>query len=351
MFKFGNPEYLYLLLVLPLLVVLYIYLNIRKIRAVKKLGDLKLIKQMMPEMSLKRSYLKFWLMFAAIGFGILLIARPQFGTKAEKVDKKGIELVIAIDVSNSMLSRDVTPSRLEKAKQMLSKIIDARNEDKVAIIVFAGEAYIQLPLTPDAESAKLFLSSIDPTMVPVQGTAIGSAIDKGISCFTSTKNVGKSLVIITDGENLEGNAVDEAKKAKDAGIQVNVVGIGSTQGSTIPVSAYSNDMKKDAQGNVIITKLDENTCKMIAEAGKGLYAHADNTNSALKALQAQLDKLRKKDMQGISYSEYNEKFQFFAWLVFILLFVEVCIYEKKNRLYRNVRLFKVDNPSPESEKK
>ncbi len=350
MFRFGNPEYLYLFLVLPVLVIFYIYLNIRKRLAVKKLGDLNIVKQMMPEMSLKRSYLKFWLIFATLCVGIIMVARPQFGSKADKVDKKGIEIVIAIDVSNSMLARDVSPSRLQKAKQMLSKIVDARNNDKVAIVVFAGESYIQLPLTTDTQSAKLFLESIDPSMVPVQGTAIGSAIDMGITCFSSDKEVGKAMVLITDGENLEGDAVEVAKRAKDAGIRVNVVGIGSTEGSPIPVSAESNEYKKDSDGKVVLSKLDETTCKAIAEAGKGLYAHADNSNSALKALQDQLDKMRKKEIDGISYSDYDEKFQFFALIVLILLFVEICIFDKKNRLFKNIRIFKMNENNTESDK-
>ncbi|MBP1617867.1 MAG: hypothetical protein H6Q14_1694 [Bacteroidetes bacterium] len=350
MFRFGNPEYLYLFLALPALVILYIYLNIRKIRSVKRLGDLRLIKQMMPEMSLKRSYLKFWVILATLGIGIIMVARPQFGSKADKVDKKGIEIVIAVDVSNSMLARDVSPSRLLKAKQMLSKIIDARNDDKVAIVVFAGEAFVQLPLTTDVESAKLFLESIDPSLVPVQGTAIGSAIDMGISCFSSDKEVGKAMVLITDGENLEGDAIDVAKRAKDTGIRVNVIGIGSTEGSPIPTSSGSNDYKRDNQGNVVMSKLDETTCKAIAEAGKGLYAHADNSNSALKALQGQLDKMRKKEIDGVSYSDYDERFQFFAWIVLILLIVEICIYDKKNRMFRNVHIFKVNWPVANSEK-
>lgn len=350
MFRFGAPEYLTLLLILPVMVILYIFWNMRKIHAVKKLGDLRLIKQMMPEMSLKRSYLKFWLIFATVFVAILMIARPQFGSKAHKVDKKGIEIVVAIDVSNSMLARDVSPSRLLKAKQMLSKIIDARNDDKVAIVVFAGESYIQLPLTTDVESAKLFLESIDPSLVPVQGTAIGSAIDMGISCFSSDKEVGKAMVLITDGENLEGDAVEVAKRAKDAGIRVNVVGIGSTEGTPIPVSENSNEYKKDNSGNVVLTKLDEATCKSIAEAGKGLYAHADNSNSALKALQENLDRMRKKEIEGVNYSDYDEKFQFLAWIVLILLIVEVCVFEKKNRIYRNVHIFKVSETVSKSEK-
>ncbi len=199
-FRFANPEFLYLFFLVPVFIIGFIYLNIRKRKSVEKLGTLALVKRMMPELSLKRSYLKFWLVLVAIGFGIIVLARPpQFGTKVEKVDKKGIELVIAIDVSNSMLAEDIQPSRLAKAKQILTRIIDERKNDKVAIVVFAGEAFIQLPLTPDTQSAKLFLETIDPSLVPVQGTAIGSAIDIGMTCFSSDTDIDKAIVLITDG--------------------------------------------------------------------------------------------------------------------------------------------------------
>ena len=339
-FKFANPEFLYLFFAIPVFVLGFILLNIAKRKSVEKLGTLALVKKMMPELSLKRSYLKFWVTMVIVGFGIIVLARPQFGTKVEKVDKKGIELVIAIDVSNSMLAEDIKPSRLTKAKQMLTRIIDERKNDKVAIVVFAGEAFIQLPLTPDNQSAKLFLETIDPNLVPVQGTAIGSAIDVSMSCFSNDENIDKAIVLITDGEGHEGNAEEAAKRAADKGVHVNVVGIGTTEGSMIPASEGSRDFKRDMQGQPVITKLNEEMCRQIAKAGQGLYAHADNSNSALKSLQAELEKLQKKEIDGIAYSEYDEKFQIFAWAMLALLILEVCIFDKKNRIFRNIKLFK-----------
>lgn len=339
-FKFANPEFLYLFLAIPLFVIGFILLNIAKRKSVEKLGTLSLVKKMMPELSLKRSYLKFWITMVAIGFGIIVLARPQFGTKVEKVDKKGIELVIAIDVSNSMMAEDISPSRLVKAKQILTRIIDERKNDKVAIVVFAGEAFIQLPLTPDNQSAKLFLETINPSLVPVQGTAIGSAIDMSMSCFSNDADIDKAIVLITDGEGHEGNAEEAAARAASKGVHVNVVGIGTAEGAMIPEAENSRDIKRDTQGQPVITKLNEEMCRQIAKAGEGLYAHADNSNSALKSLQAELDKLQKKEIDGIAYSEYDEKYQIFAWALLVLLFVEICIFEKKNRIFRNIRLFK-----------
>ena len=340
MFRFAHPEYLYLFIALPFVVAVYIYLNIKKRKDVSKMGTLHLVKQMMPELSLKRSYLKFWFIFAALVLGILLVAGPQFGSKAEHVEANGIELVIAIDVSNSMLARDVKPDRLSRAKQLLSRIIDARREDKVGLIVFAGEAYVQMPLTTDTQSAKLFLNSIDPTLVPVQGTVISKAIDLGINSFSSDKDVDKAMIIITDSEDHEGDVVQMAKRASNAGIMVNVVGIGSVEGSPIPESKYSNSFKTDTEGNIVVTKLNEEMGIEIAQAGKGLFVRADNTNTAINALEDELDKLQKKDMGSMVYSEYDEKFPIIAWMLLIVLIIEVCIFDKKNRLFKNVRIFK-----------
>lgn len=340
MFRFENPEYLYLFIALPFLIAMYIFLNIRKRNAVKKLGTLALLKQMMPELSLKRSYLKFWLIFAALCAGIIMIARPQFGTKVEKVEKEGIELVIAIDVSNSMLARDVSPDRLSRAKQILSRIIDVRKNDKIALIVFAGEAYVQMPLTSDTQSAKIFLNTIDPSLVPVQGTAIGQAINLGLSSFSGDKEVDKAMIIITDGEDHEGDAMQAAKQAADAGVMVNVMGIGSVEGTPVPVSEYGNDFMTDNEGNVVVSKLNEQMCRDIAQNGKGLYVMADNTNHAIKTLESSLNDLQAKKSTSLSYSEYDEKFPIFAWILLLILLVEVLIYDKKNRLFKNIKLFK-----------
>lgn len=339
MFRFENPEYLYLFIAMPFLVALYIYLNIRKRNDVKKLGLLATVKKMMPELSLKRSYLKFWLIFAGLCSGIVLIARPQFGTKVENVEKEGIELVIAIDVSNSMLARDISPDRLTRAKQILSRIIDVRKNDKVALIVFAGEAYVQMPLTSDTQSAKLFLNTIDPSLVPVQGTAIGEAITLGAASFSSDKDVDKAMILITDGEDHEGNANEAARKAAEAGITVNLIGIGSVEGTPIPESEYSNNYKTDNEGKVVVSRLNEQMAQEVAQNGKGLYVQADNSNTAIRMLEKALDELETKKTTTLSYSEYDEKFPLFAWILLTILIVEFLIYDKKNPLFKNIRLF------------
>lgn len=340
MFRFGNPEYLWLFFVMPLLLAIYIYLNIRKRKDVQKLGNLSTLKKMMPELSLKRSYLKFWLIFVALCVGIIMIARPQFGTKLETVEKEGIELVIAIDVSNSMLAEDVSPNRLARAKQMLSRLIDLRKNDKVALIVFAGEAFIQMPLTSDTQSAKIFLNTIDPSLVPVQGTAIGQAISLGVSCFSSDQEMSKAMVLITDAEDHGGTAAEIAAEAAKAGVMINLVGIGSPDGSPIPSTEYGSNFMTDSEGNVVVSRLNEQMAMEIAQSGGGLYVRADNSNSAVRALETQLDELETGKTVSLSYSEYDEKFSVFAWILLVVLLVEILVYDKKNPLFRNVRVFK-----------
>lgn len=340
MFRFGNPEYLWLFIAMPLLLAVYIYLNIRKRKAVQKMGILSTLKMMMPELSLKRSYLKFWLVFATLCTGIFMIARPQFGTKVETVEKEGIELVIAMDVSNSMLTKDVSPDRLSRAKQILSRLIDVRSNDKVALIVFAGEAYVQMPLTSDTQSAKIFLNTIDPSLVPIQGTAIGEAIRLGVSSFSSDKDVSKAMVIITDGEDHEGDATGAAAEAASVGVMVNVLGIGSPDGSPVPALEYGSNFMTDNEGNVVVSRLNEQMGMDIAQNGKGFYVRADNSNTAIRALETQLDELETGKSTSLSYSEYDEKFPFLAWVMLFILLIEILVYDKKNRLFRNVRLFK-----------
>ena len=340
MFRFGNPEYLWLFAAVPFLLAVYIYLNIRKRKDVQKMGRLSTLKMMMPELSLKRSYLKFWLIFGTLCAGVFLIARPQFGTKVETVEKEGIELVIAIDVSNSMLARDVSPDRLARAKQILSRLIDVRRNDKVALIVFAGEAYVQMPLTSDTQSAKIFLNTINPDLVPIQGTAIGEAITLGVSSFSSDKEISKAMVIITDGEDHEGNAAGVSAEAAKVGVMINVLGIGSPDGSPVPLNEYSNNFMTDNEGNVVVSRLNEQMSMEIAESGEGLYVRADNSSTAVRALEAQLDELETGKSTALSYSEYDEKFPLLGWFMLAILLLEILIYDKKNRLFRNVRLFK-----------
>ncbi len=340
MFRFANPEYLYLLIILPFLLLLFFFaLRLRK-KNIRKFGNPKLLKLLMPEASVARLHVKFWLLFAAVALLIIAIAGPQFGAKLDKVKRQGVEVIIALDVSNSMMSqdRDLPVNRLEKAKQIISKIVDNLDNDKVGLIVFAGDAYIQLPITSDFISAKMFLSSINPSLVPIQGTAIGKAIQLAQQSFTSDENAGKTIIVITDGENHEDDAASAAEKAAENNIRVHVIGIGSLEGSPIPVG-NTNNFRRDKDGNIIVTKLNEAMCQQIAHAGKGIYARADNSNSALRALKSEIDKMQKSEMDSVVYTEYNEQFPIFAWFVLFLLIGEFFVLDRKNRLFRKVKLF------------
>lgn len=337
MFRFANPEYLYLLITLPVLVIFYIYSNIKKKKAVKKYGNPELLSELMPDVSVKRQYWKFWLLFAAITAMVFVIAGPQFGSKLETVKRQGVEIMVCLDVSNSMLAQDVAPNRLDKAKQMLSRLTDGFSNDKVGLIVFAGEAFTQLPITSDYISAKMFLSSINPSMVSAQGTAIGAAINLAVRSFTPNEISDKTIILITDGENHEDDAIGAAQGANEKGIHINIVGMGQPQGSPIPIG--NNDFMKDAQGNVVITKLNEQMCQDITAAGSGLYVRADNTNAALKALQSEIEKMNKSEMDSSVYTEFDEQFQVLAWIVLFLLMAEFLTLDRKSRIFRKIRLF------------
>ena len=337
MFRFAYPEFLYLLLILPVLLIFYIYIAKARTRAIKKYGKPELILSLMPEASPKRIRLKYFFLFLAVTVVIFIIAGPQFGSKLETIKRQGIEVMICLDVSNSMLAQDIAPNRLEKAKQMLSRITDDMDNDKIGLIVFAGDAFTQIPITADYISAKMFLSSINPAMVSTQGTAIETAINLSMRSFTPDEKSSKAIVIITDGETHEGDAVKAAAAAAEKGVKVNVVGIGLPRGAPIPIS--NNDYMKDNAGNVIITQLNEPMCQEIAQAGNGLYVRADNTNTALRALQNELSNMSKSEVESQVYSEYDEQFPILAWIALVVLILEFITSERKNRLFRNVKLF------------
>ena len=338
MFRFAHPDFLYLLFLLPVLVAFYIYARVVRKRAIKRYGNPVLLAELMPEVSTKRQHLKFWLLLGAIAMVIFVIAGPQFGSKLETVKRQGVEIMVCLDVSNSMLAEDVQPNRLAKAKQMLSRLTDDFTNDKLGLIVFAGDAFTQLPITSDYVSAKMFLSSINPSMVSTQGTAIGAAINLAMRSFTPSETSDKAIILITDGENHEDNAVEAAAAAAEKGIHVNIIGMGDPKGSPIPIDENSNYMK-DREGNVVITKLNEQMCQEIAAAGHGIYARADNTNSALRALQKEIEKMNKSELDSKVYSEYDERFQTFAWMALILLIADFMTLDRKNRIFRKVKLF------------
>ncbi|MGN1216930.1 MAG: VWA domain-containing protein [Phocaeicola sp.] len=341
MFRFGEPIYLYLLLIVPFLVVFYLYTNYRRRKRLRQYGDPELMAHLMPNVSKYRPDVKFWLVTAALVMVIFMLARPQFGSKMETVKRQGVETVVALDISNSMLAQDVTPSRLEKSKKLVSRLVETFNNDKVAMIVFAGEAFTQLPITSDYISAKMFLETISPSLITTQGTDIRGAIGLAMKSFTPNEGVGRAIVLITDGENHEGGAVEAAQQAAEKGVRVFVLGVGSPDGSPIPVEG-TNDFRRDKDGNVVVTKLNEQMCQEIAKAGNGMYVRVDNTNNAERAMNAEINKLAKADVETQVYTEFDEQFDVLAWLALVLLAVDVMLLNRKNPLFKNVKLFKQD---------
>ena len=339
MFRFEEPTYLYLLLLLPFLAVFYLYSNYRRRKNIRRFGDPVLLAQLMPDVSKYRPDIKFWIIFVVIGLFSVLLARPQFGSKQETVKRKGVEVIIALDISNSMLAQDVQPSRLEKAKRLISRLVDELDNDKIGMIVFAGDAFTQLPITSDYISAKMFLESISPSLISKQGTAIGEAINLAVRSFTPQEGVGRAIVVITDGENHEGGAVEAAKAAAEKGIQVSVLGVGMPDGAPIPVEG-TNDFRRDRDGNVVVTRLNEQMCQEIAQAGDGIYVRVDNSNAAQKVIAQEINKMAKADVETQVYTEFNEQFQAVAWIILLLLLAEMLILERKNPLFRNIHLFK-----------
>lgn len=339
MFRFANIEMLWLLTLIPVFVVAFILYTRRKRRQLAEFGDPELIQTLMPDASRERPIIKFSILMVALALLILAAARPQYGQKSEKIQRQGIEAMIALDISNSMLAEDVAPCRLDRAKQVLSKLIDQMVDDKIGLIIFAGESYVQLPITCDYVSAKMFLNSITPELIKTQGTAIGSAIQTCIRSFGEPSEAGRCIILITDGENHEDDAETAARQALEAGIQTFVVGIGKTEGSPIPVPGTS-DYRKDREGNVVVSRLNEDMCKSIAQAGKGMYVHCDNTNTATRALQKELNNLATAEIDTEIFSDYNEQYQTFALLALLLLVIEFFIFARQNHVLTKLDIFK-----------
>jgi Ca-activated chloride channel family protein len=341
LFRFANPEYLYLLLLLPALVIIYIINHLRRNRMLRKIGDSSVVSRLMPEMSGSRPVVKFIILIIALGSCIIMLARPQFGSKIEEVKKQGVEVIIALDVSNSMMAEDIQPNRLVRAKQAISRLVDNLDNDRIGLIVFAGDAYTQIPVTTDYVSAKMFLSTITPDMVPKQGTAIGAAIHLGIRSFSPGEGKSKAMIIITDGENHEDDPVAAAEEASKAGIVIHTIGIGSPQGVPVPLTTGGRqDYLKDNEGNTVITKLEEETLKKISAETGGTYIRASSSSIGLEEIFKDIRKMKKEELESKMFTEYNDQFQFFAAIALLLILLELIIMDRKNRKLADIRLFK-----------
>lgn len=337
MFKFANPEYLYLLFLIPFFIVILIVTTYKMHQNIKKYGNAQTLDRLAPNRSRIRPILKYIITIIIIALVVVLLSRPQFGSTPTTKKVSGIEIVIAMDVSNSMLATDISPNRLERSKLLVSTILNKLNEDKIAIIAFAGEAYPQLPITNDLTSAKLFLESITTDIISSQGTNLAAAINLASKSFSENKEVGKVIVLITDGENHEEGAIEAAETIAKDGKKLYVLGIGSDQGSTIPTSSGP---LFDSNGKVVISKLNPEMCKKVASAGKGTYFHVDNTNLAQDNLLNELDKLQKTDSYIKTYSDFDEQFQAIGLLILLLLVLEFFLLETQNPILKKIKLFK-----------
>lgn len=328
-----------MLVSIPVFIGAYIWYTHRKRRQLAAFGDPELVKELMPNASRIRPNLKFSLLMVALTLLIFAAARPQYGQREQTVKRQGIEAVIALDISNSMMAEDVAPCRLDRAKQILSKMIDDMVDDKIGLVVFAGEAYTQLPITCDYVSAKMFLNNITPDLIKTQGTAIGAALNTAIQSFGGEEtDASRVIILITDGENHEDDAVAVATRAKEQGIKVLVVSIGKPEGAPIPIPG-TNNFRKDRQGNVVVSRLNEDMCREIAKAGNGIYVRCDNTNTAMRALQKEIDTLATTEIETKVYTDYNEQYQSFVLVAMLLLVIDFFIFNRKNKSLTRLDIF------------
>lgn len=341
MFQLENKYFLAALILIPFFLVLYgLTVRWRK-RTMAAYGELAVIKKLMPDISGNKRFAKFLLFLIAFGFLIIGIVNPQIGTRLENVKRTGADLMICLDVSNSMRATDLSPNRLEKAKMAISKLIDKLNGDRLGIIIFAGEAYVQLPITTDYAASKLFLESISPEMVPTQGTNIGAAIDLAMESFGKDEGKNKAIIIITDGEDNESSGVTAAQHAAEKGVSLYTIGMGSPDGAPIPiyVDGSREGFKKDKEGNTIVTRLNEQVLQEVAAAGNGIFVRATNSDAGLNNVINAIDKLEKKQFESKMYSDFEDRFQWFISVAFLLLLADVFISERKSRLYKRLKLF------------
>lgn len=342
MFRFANDHYLYLLIALPVIFAFYIlFIQFNK-HNMGKFTSSMFFNILMPDRSPVRKHLKFSLYLFILFLLIIALARPQFGSRLEEVKREGIEMIIALDVSRSMLAEDIKPNRLERAKHAIINLVNRMQDDKIGMIVFAGDAYTQLPMTTDYISARLFLANINTEIVSKQGTAIASAIELGMKSFTQDQEASKVIVIISDGENHEGDAVQAAIQAKQKGIKVYTIGMGSAKGAPIPLSRRSGQggFMKDRSGEVIISKMDPSMLRKIAQEGDGEFFRASTGNVGLNKLYNDLNDLNKSEIETKVYSEYEDQFHYFVALSLLLLILDILILERKNPYMKRFSLFK-----------
>lgn len=326
MMIFANPKFLILLLLVPVIPVVYAVMRRLRLLRIRRFGDEQLVKELMPSWSGAKGWVRTVLFSLAFAFFVLGLSRPQIGAKLSQRQTKGSEIMICLDVSNSMLAQDYSPDRLSRAKLAISRLVDKLEGDRIGLIIFAGSSFVQLPVTTDYISAKMFLSSVNTESIPIQGTAIGDAISTAVRGFSMQSEKSRAIIVITDGENHEDDAVEAAKQAAEMGIKVYTIGVGSVRGEPIP---KDGDLMKDSNGNIVVTRLDENTLEQIAEAGGGAYIHAGNEEFGLNPIINDLKKMEDEMFNSVVFEEYDEQFMYFLGIALVLFVIEMLIGDRK----------------------
>lgn len=346
-FKFQNDIYLYGLLLIPVLVLIWILVRRGYRKEIAKFGEPQLVSKLMPQVSIAKKNWKFALLMGGLASLIIALANPQLGSKIEKVQRKGIDMIIAVDISNSMLAEDIKPNRLSRAKRAISKLVDKLQGDRLGLIVFAGEAYTQLPITTDYSAAKMFLSSVNTDYISTQGTSISNAIELGRSTFKEMSDdvqAGKrnrAIVIITDGEDQEKGALDQTKKAAKEGIIIYTIGMGTEKGGPIPLyrNGRMTGYKKDREGHTVITRLNQIELQKIASAGNGLFVRANNSKVGLNKILDEINYLDKTEIESQTFKDYESHFQIFAFIAILLLLLDLLLSERKGKLLNKFNIF------------
>ncbi len=341
MIRFQHIEYLYALAVLPIFFIVYAWSRSQRKKSLAAFGDAALVRQLFPDVSDLKPTWKFMLFTSAYALLVFGAANPQIGTKLEEVKREGVNIMIALDVSNSMRAEDLKPNRLERAKQAITRMLDKLSNDRVGIIIFAGEAYLQLPLTNDYGSVKMFLSAIDPSVIPTQGTAVGAAVKLSMKSFNAEEKRYKTLVIMTDGENHEDDALKTVNEAREEGVIVHTIGMGSPEGTPIPTYSmgFQTGFRKDRTGNVILTKLNEQMLQELAAKGGGVYVRATNSDAGLNIVIDEIGKMEKKEFGTKVFTNFEDRFQYALGAALLLLLWEFFLSDRRTEWWRKLNLF------------
>lgn len=327
MIIFASYKFLWLLLLVPIIPAGYAIAMAMRKRRINRFGDPRMVAQLMPHYSRAKGWVRIILFTLAFFFFVIGLARPQIGAKLSERQTKGAEIMICLDVSNSMLAQDYTPCRLERAKLAISSLVDKLHEDRIGLIIFAGSSFVQLPVTTDYVSAKMFLSSIDAGSVPVQGTAIGDAIHTAMKSFSAQSEKSRVIILISDGENHEDDAVAAARDAAQAGIRIYTVGVGSAAGQPVPVDG---ELLRDKDGNIVVSRLDEKTLRQVADAGGGAYIQAGNEEFGLNPIINDIRAMEGELFSSVVFEEYDEQYMYFFAIALILLVLEMLVGERRN---------------------